>query len=189
MVDSTNPRVMADNIKMLAANGGATVEANPEGEAAADLEKLGVDGTIYGIPSIEANPEGAATEDLEKLRFGGMVYGIPGLNFSTTPVKIGKYMNGDLYAVIIDCGNVDAGAGGKTITHNISDISEIVFYYGIGYNSVESAFNLLPRVDNDVTYQRGMRVSATNIVIGGATNAPALANVKAIILYTKTTTS
>lgn len=77
MVDSTNPRVIADNIKELAANGGTTVEANPEGAATADLEKLGVDGTVYGIPSIEANPEGEATDNLEKLGVGGAVYEIP----------------------------------------------------------------------------------------------------------------
>ena len=52
MVDSTNPRVLADNIKMLAARGsGSTVEANPEGAATANLEKLGVEGTVYGIPT------------------------------------------------------------------------------------------------------------------------------------------
>ena len=51
MVDSTNPRVMADNIKTLAAaGGGTTVVANPEGEATDTLEKLGVGEGIYSIP-------------------------------------------------------------------------------------------------------------------------------------------
>lgn len=161
MIDSTNPRIMADNIKMLAASntGGTAVEANPEGTATADLEKLGVNGTIYAIPV---------------------------LNLSTTETKIGKYENEDLYACIIDCGNIEAGPGGKIITHGITGISAIIFYYGIGYNSADSAFNLLPRVDNDITFQRAMRVSATNIVVGGAANAQALTNVKAIIFYTKT---
>lgn len=64
MVDSTNPRIMADNIKMLAAGGsGSTVEANPTGAATADLEKLGVDGTIYGIPTY--TPPGFSTSEVD----------------------------------------------------------------------------------------------------------------------------
>lgn len=53
MIDSTNPRVMADNIRQLAAagSGGSTVVPNPEGAATANLEKLGIDGSIYSIPT------------------------------------------------------------------------------------------------------------------------------------------
>ena len=103
MVDSTNPRIMADNIKMLAASsGGSSVVANPEGEATEDLAKLEVDGTVYGIPEIEVNPEGEATEDLAKLEVGGTIYAIPepesGVAYSTTEQKIGKWVdNKDLY--------------------------------------------------------------------------------------------
>lgn len=52
MIDSTNPRIMADNIRHLAAagSGGSTVVPNPEGESAGDLSSLGIDGTKYGIP-------------------------------------------------------------------------------------------------------------------------------------------
>ena len=51
MIDSTNPRIMADNIKELAAAGtGSQVVANPEGAATANLQKLGIDETVYGIP-------------------------------------------------------------------------------------------------------------------------------------------
>lgn len=82
MVDSTNPRIIADNIKKLAASTGEIpiVEANPTGETTTDLEKLGVDGTVYGIPQgtiVEANPTGEATTDLEKLTVGETIYGIP----------------------------------------------------------------------------------------------------------------
>ena len=102
MTDSTNPRVMADNIKELAASTGGivSVEANPTGTATADLEKLDVDGTIYGISesvSVEANPEGEATVDLEKLGVDGTIYGIPegGLpDLSTTEVLTGRNYNG-----------------------------------------------------------------------------------------------
>jgi len=63
MVDSTNPRVMADNIKMLAAAGGGghEVVANPEGAATGDLEKLQVGDIIYEIP-VYSPPEYSTTE-------------------------------------------------------------------------------------------------------------------------------
>ena len=60
--------------------GGTTVVANPEGEASADLTKLKVDSTIYGIPEavdVEANPSGTATTDLTKLKVDSTIYGIP----------------------------------------------------------------------------------------------------------------
>ena len=55
MTDSTNPRILANNIRRLfqkvnSIAPGTVVEANPTGEAASDLEKLKVAGTIYGIP-------------------------------------------------------------------------------------------------------------------------------------------
>lgn len=53
MIDSTNPRIMANNIRELAqASGGTTVEANPDGASTAELVKLGVDETIYSIPKV-----------------------------------------------------------------------------------------------------------------------------------------
>lgn len=119
MVDSTNPRVMADNIKMLAANGGATVEANPEGEATADLEKLEVDGTVYGIPSIEVNPEGEATADLEKLEVDGTIYEIPeasGMpNLSATETLTGRtYLGSPTYIKVFDF------TGSQQVNSNLS---------------------------------------------------------------------
>ena len=52
MIDSTNPRVMADNIQQLAnrPSGGTTVVANPEGTATSVLTKLEVGESIYSIP-------------------------------------------------------------------------------------------------------------------------------------------
>ena len=60
--------------------GGTTVVANPEGTATADLNKLQVGSSIYGIPEgtdVEANPTGSATADLTKLKVGSDIYGIP----------------------------------------------------------------------------------------------------------------
>ena len=55
MIDSTNPRVMADNIRQLAAarSGGSTVVPNPEGAATANLNKLGIDDSILSIPEVK----------------------------------------------------------------------------------------------------------------------------------------
>ena len=55
MIDSTNPRIMADNIRQLAAagSGGSIVVPNPEGAATANLTKLGIDDSILSIPEVK----------------------------------------------------------------------------------------------------------------------------------------
>ena len=59
------------------ADGGTSVQANPSSAATADLTKLTVGTTTYGVPTVEANPSDAATTDLTKLEVGGTVYGVP----------------------------------------------------------------------------------------------------------------
>lgn len=60
MIDSTNPRIMADNIRQLSqASGGTSVEANPAGAATTQLEKIQVGDTVYGVYS---PPEYSTTE-------------------------------------------------------------------------------------------------------------------------------
>lgn len=50
MIDSTNPRIMADNIRELAsASGGTSVVANPEGSSTEALTKVLIDNVVYGI--------------------------------------------------------------------------------------------------------------------------------------------
>ena len=52
MIDSTNPRIMADNIRALSANsGGSNVVPNPGGQSTGELESLGIDGSKYRIPT------------------------------------------------------------------------------------------------------------------------------------------
>ena len=63
MIDSTNPRILANNIRKLLAKiiglqaeieaitPGSEVVANPEGEAAGNLSSLGIDGDKYNIPT------------------------------------------------------------------------------------------------------------------------------------------
>ena len=50
MTDSWNAAVLNDAIRSGGAGGGSQVVANPEGAATNELEKLGVDGTVYAIP-------------------------------------------------------------------------------------------------------------------------------------------
>ena len=64
MIDSTNPRIMADNIRKLSeasGSGGSTVVPNPEGEATGNLSSLGIDGSKYTIP-VYSPPEYSTTE-------------------------------------------------------------------------------------------------------------------------------
>lgn len=81
----------------------AQVEANPTDTATIDLTKLGVGGTVYGIPAaptIVANPSGAATDILDKLQVGSTVYATPKqLDYSTAEQKTGvKWIDGrDIY--------------------------------------------------------------------------------------------
>lgn len=110
MVDSTNPRVLADNIRELAAREvGPAIEANPEGAATEDLEKLGIDGTVYGIPapiSVVANPEGEATADLTKLGINGAIYGIEaGANIVTYTTNVNVPANGFISSIPDETGN------------------------------------------------------------------------------------
>lgn len=79
------------------------VEANPADTATTDLTKLGVRGTVYGIPAaptIAANPSGAATDILDKLQVGSTVYATPKqMDYSTAEQKTGvKWIDGrDIY--------------------------------------------------------------------------------------------
>lgn len=59
---------------------GTTVIANPSGTASADLEKIQVGSTIYGIPSTEvvANPSGTPTNDLNTIEIGSTIYNVAG---------------------------------------------------------------------------------------------------------------
>ena len=109
--DSTNPRVMADNIKTLNEKiKEADVNANPEGEATGTLTKLEVDGEIYAIPqgtSVVANPEDEATDTLTKLEVGEEVYEIPSytpISYSATKQDTGmKWIDGStVYAITLE---------------------------------------------------------------------------------------
>ena len=65
MIDSTNPRILADNIRQLVAagSGGSTVVPNPEGEVTGVLSSLGIDGSKFSIPQYTSL--GYSTEEVD----------------------------------------------------------------------------------------------------------------------------
>lgn len=107
--------------------------------------------------------------------------------YSDTERVVGVWRdNKPLYQKSVYVGSLSAGSG-VSLAHNIANIDTIANYEGIGFNTVESRWNTLPRVDDDVTYQRGLAVGTTNIVIWGASNVQAMTGVTVTIWYTKTT--
>lgn len=107
--------------------------------------------------------------------------------YSTDEQIIGQWIDGSpVYRKVVDCGTVDAGQI-KNVNHNISNLSRPIFIECMGYNTEESRWNIIPRVDNAINYQRGLGISSTQIVIGNSTNAQQLTDVIAVLTYTKAT--
>lgn len=140
MVDSTNPRILAGNIRALAKKiasivPGTVVEGNPSGSGFNTLlTKIKIGSNKYKLPDqVTANSEDEATEALTKLKIGSNVYGIEagGLDYGTSETKIGKYKGSDLYAAevtfsgsfINGANNVLMSGSDKTFIGYASDIS------------------------------------------------------------------
>ena len=102
MIDSTNPRQMADNIKELNKRMiNNDVEGNPSGSGFNTLlTKLKIDGKKYKLPNqVTANPAGEASDEIEKIDIGGTVYSLGGgggytPNYSETEAEVGITYNG-----------------------------------------------------------------------------------------------
>lgn len=81
MIDSTNPRIMADNIRELNTRMISNdVEGNPSGSGFNTLlTKMKIDGKKYKLPNqVVANPIGEATGEVETLEIGGSIYSVGG---------------------------------------------------------------------------------------------------------------
>ena len=164
MIDSTNPRIMADNIRQLSAagSGGSAVVPNPEGEATGNLSSIGIDGSKYSIP----------------------VYSP--VDYSTDEVDTGiKWVDGSsIYRKTISFGEV-AATTSKNVDHNITNLGDVIRIYGIAYK--DNRFIALPFVDNVDTSQRYIEVSASQVILGTGTNSAALTKAYVTIEYTKVT--
>lgn len=78
MIDSTNPRCLADNIRHLIKKIAAIpiVQGNPTGSGYNTLiTKLKIGNTKYKLPSnVIANPEGDAIAQITKIQIGDTIY-------------------------------------------------------------------------------------------------------------------
>lgn len=105
MIDSINPRIMADNIKKLDARPvGTQVEGNPSGSGFNTLlTKLKIGNSKYKLPAnVTANPADEATDSLTKIGIGSGIYSISGGSsghtYSTTEAVVGKWIDdADVY--------------------------------------------------------------------------------------------
>lgn len=120
MIDSTNPRIIANNIKKLLARinaivPGTVVAGNPSGSGFNTLlTKIKIGDNKYKLPAnVVANPEDEATGTLSKISIGDSIYSIEtggsDINYTDSEVKIGKYMGSDLYkkTVNVNTQNLD----------------------------------------------------------------------------------
>ena len=158
--DSTNPRVIADNIKKLDARPFAGVIANPEGEAVDSLEKIDINGEIYEISSY--TPPQFSTDEFDtgkKWIDGSKIYGkIFDLKksdftaadsnkfYSYVPTISGVsqyvYLDGIVY--VTGFGRAKLGARGYGVaTAATTDYYEYDCYYGgVCLHSTSSNINL-----------------------------------------------
>ena len=106
MIDSTNPRILANNIRKLFAMvkaivPGTVVEGNPTGSGYTNLlKKIKIGSSKYKLPDeVTANPEGEATGSLTKIGIGDAILNV------AAPVNI--------KSGIVDFGSI-SGSGSKT---------------------------------------------------------------------------
>lgn len=119
---------------------------------------------------------------------GTMVLSSTVENYTTAEHVVGRWIDGKaIYQKTVSVGNISAGTA-ATVAHGINNINMVINYEGIGFNTTESRWNSLPRVDDDVTYQRGFTIDSTNINIQGASHSQAMTDVYVTIWYTKSTT-
>lgn len=114
MIDSTNPRILANNIKKLFARinaivPGTVVTGNPSGSGFNTLlTKIKIGDSKYKLPdAVIGNPEDEATEALTKLKVGNTTYNLSSYtppNYSTTEFNTGKKWidNRDIYGIVYD---------------------------------------------------------------------------------------
>ena len=170
MIDSTNPRILANNIKKLfarinAITPGTVVTGNPSGSGFNTLlTKIKIGDSKYRLPAdVVANPEGEASGTLSKIGIGSAILNVGSLpDYSETEFDTGrKYNNATVYGKIIP---VEITAtGSATIAHGISNISQILFMSG---SIAFSTYWLpLPYVSSSTDNLIGIQADDTNISV------------------------
>ena len=163
MIDSTNPRIMADNIRKLSeasGSGGSTVVPNPEGEATGNLSSLGIDGDKYTIP----------------------VYSPA--NYSTAEYNTGRKWidNSDIYGIVLTVdGDKSVTSSWTTIVTDelIGTIDQLIscIYINVDNKGVYNIGNFKPNGNN---LQMIYPITDGLTILSGA---------KIVIEYTKTAAS
>ena len=173
MIDSTNPRIIADNIRNLESEiegitPGTVVTANPEGEASGTLNSIGIGDSKYLIP----------------------VY--TPVSYSTSEVDTGiSWIDGkEVYMKVVPIAALPSTAFTPTnYAHSISDIDTIVDYQGIfRWSSGQIAKETRIAFSNntvDPISCMDIEVDKTNVIITTGTDRSSM-SADVIIYYTKT---
>ena len=191
MIDSTNPRVMADNIKELASQA-SVVKGNPTGSGFNTLlTKLQIGSSKYKLPAnVVANPEGEATGSLTKLQVGSSVFSVAGdasLSYSTTEHEIGTWIDGStVYEKTVSLGALP-NVTDASVNHNISDLGTVIQIFGFANSSTT---NLpLPYVNaDDIRNTIQVEVRPATVWINVKSDFSAFTGY-VTLRYTKSTTS
>lgn len=200
MIDSTNPRILANHIKKLWAKvntitPGTVVEGNPSGSGFNTLlTKIKIGSHKYKLPAdVTANPEGEATDALTKIGIGSDVLSVGGgasiPDYSSTEHLAGmKWVDGsDIYEKTIY--NAGGSTGAVLIAHNISNFSKLICAYGSLHDDYEGGSEMpIPRIGPGGVDIGVANVTATNIELTVNSNysASRIKDIYITIRYTKT---
>lgn len=139
MIDSTNPRILANNIRKLFAMvkaivPGTVVEGNPIGSGYDNLlTKIKIGSSKYKLPEeVTANPEGEATGSITKLGVGSAIYEVGGSYtppaYSTTEFDTGKkYLDRVVYGKFFDY-TIASSGGTVTVATIPQDVDILLFF-------------------------------------------------------------
>ena len=145
MIDSTNPRIMANAIKKLFSltKGLVVVKGNPSGSGFNTLlTKLQIGSTKYKLPNqVIANPEDEASDALSKIKIGSDVFSVGGgsdpdtweelttVTFANDVTTHKAYTNGKRIVIYAKCNN---GHMGGSIAEIPTGYRPYLTAYGVG---------------------------------------------------------
>ena len=186
MTDSTNPRILANNIRKLfkkvnSIEPGTVVEGNPSGSGFNTLlTKIKIGSNKYKLPKdVTPNPEGEASDELTKLGIGSDIYSISGgsINFTADEFDSGMtFLGSKVYGKVLSYSGSVSNSSWTVTNTTISDINNPIFAFGID----ETAKTCLPLL---AWYSTSSENAGLNVT---AARPSAAMNVsKIIVLYTK----
>lgn len=187
MIDSTNPRILANNIRKLfskinSIEPGTVVEGNPSGSGFNTLlTKIKIGSNKYKLPKdVTPNPEGEASDDLTKLGIGSVIYSISGggIDFTTDEFDSGMtFLNSKIYGKVISYTGSISNSSWSVLNVTIADFDNPIFAFGIN----ESAKTCVPLI---AWYSLESQNLGLNMI--AARPSAAIDVSKIVVLYTKT---